>query len=76
MAADRQVPQLVQRALNAAGSHRIWLVYSDQYLTYQYLCPDLRLALAQQRSIYQWAAPILSSYEHEELDSFTARRPK
>ncbi len=75
-AADRQVPQLVQRALNEAGSHRIWLVYSDQYLTYQYLCPDLRLALAQQRAFFEWAAPILSSYEHEELDSFSVRKPR
>ncbi|HEX4019469.1 MAG TPA: glycosyltransferase family 39 protein [Frankiaceae bacterium] len=74
-AADHQVPQLVQRALAAAGGHRIWLVYSGEYLTYQNLCPDLRLALAQQRSIFIWAAASLDSYEHEELDSFTARRP-
>ncbi len=74
-AADHQVPQLVQRALAAAGNHRIWLVYSGEYLTYQNLCPDLRLGLAQQRSIFIWAAASLDSYEHEELDSFTARRP-
>ena len=73
-AADHQIPQLVQRALAAAGPHRIWLVYSSEYLTYQNLCPDLRLALAGQRALFEWAAPALSSYEHEELDSFTARR--
>ena len=56
------------------GNHRIWLVYSAEYLTYQNLCPNLRLALAQQRALFVWAAPALSSYEHEELDSFTARR--
>jgi hypothetical protein len=75
LAAVPQVPQLVQRALAAAGNHRIWLVYSSEYLTYQNLCPNLRLALAQQRSLFEWASPALLSYEHEELDSFTAKRP-
>ncbi|HEX4432362.1 MAG TPA: hypothetical protein VHZ96_24030, partial [Frankiaceae bacterium] len=74
-AADHQVPQLIARALAAAGTHRVWLVYSPEYLTYQNLCPDLRLGLAQQRSLFIWAASSLDSYEHEELDSFTAKRP-
>jgi 4-amino-4-deoxy-L-arabinose transferase-like glycosyltransferase len=76
LAAVAHVPQLVQRAVAAAGNHRIWLVYSGQYLTYQNLCPNLRLALAQQRALFVWSAEGLSSYEHEELDSFTVRPTK
>ena len=76
LAADHEVPQLVARAVAAAGNHRIWLVYSGQYLTYQNLCPDLRLALAGQRQLFVWSAEGLSSYEHEELDSFTVRRTR
>jgi mannosyltransferase len=73
-AAVAQVPQLAQRALREAGTHRVWLVYSDEYLTTQTLCSNLRLTLAQQRQLFEWAAPALTSYEHEELDSFTLRR--
>ncbi len=73
-AADGNVRGLLSRALSAAGDHTIWLVYSGEYLTYQYLCPDLRLALAGVRSIRTVLNPSLDSYEHEELDSFTVRR--
>jgi mannosyltransferase len=47
LAASQNVPSLVSRALTAAGAHTIWLVYSSEYLTYQSLCPDLRLALTR-----------------------------
>ena len=67
------VPGLVDKALQEAGNHRIWLVYNPNYLTYEQLCPNLRLALAQQRSVFIWAALNPNSYENEELDSFTAR---
>jgi mannosyltransferase len=72
-AANRSVPALVNRAVAEAGNHRIWLVYSPDYLTYQQLCPNLRLALAQQRALFNWMDASPDSYEHEELDSFTAR---
>ncbi len=72
-AADRHIPQLVQRAEKLAGNHTIWLVYSGEYLTTQYLCPDLRLALTQSRNFTKVLDPQLDSYEHEELDRFTAR---
>jgi mannosyltransferase len=74
-AASHQIPALLQRINAEAGNHRIWLVYSSEYLTTEQLCPSLRLALAQQGSLSIWAAPSLDSYEHEELDSFTAKRP-
>ena len=64
---------MVQRALTQAGSHRIWLVYNPNYRTYERLCPDLRLALAQQRPLFVWMSLRPNSYENEELDSFTAR---
>jgi hypothetical protein len=74
-AADQHVGALVSRALRASGPHTIWLVYSGEYLTYQELCPDLRLALANQRTMTKFLDPALDAYEHEELDSFTPRRP-
>jgi hypothetical protein len=67
------VPAMVDRALAEAGSHRIWLVYNPNYLTYQQLCPDLRLALAQQRPVLIWLNANPGTYENEELDSFTPR---
>ena len=73
LAANRDVPALVKRALAEAGNHRIWLVYNPNYLTYQQLCPNLRLALAQQRPLFNWMDLSPDSYENEELDSFTAR---
>ncbi len=72
-AADRNVPALVNRALKEAGTHNIWLVYSGEYLTNQYLCPDLRLALAGKRTIRKVLDAQLDSYEHAELDLFTVK---
>jgi mannosyltransferase len=70
--ANGLVPGLIDRVLADAGSHRIWLVYNPNYLTYEQLCPNLRLALAQQRPIFTWMSPNPNSYENEELDSFSA----
>lgn len=71
-AGDRNASALAKRALDAAGNHMIWLVYSGDYLTYQNLCPDLRLALANARPMSKVLDPALDSYEHEELDRFPA----
>jgi hypothetical protein len=73
-AAQNNVNGLVQRAEQLAGNHTIFLVYSGDYLTYQYLCPDLRLALSQSRSYTKLLDPQLDDYEHAELDSFTVKR--
>jgi hypothetical protein len=71
--ADGLVQFMVDRAVHEAGSHRIWLVYNPNYLTYQQLCPNLRLALFQQRAAFIWMNLNPNSYENEELDSFSAR---
>ena len=73
-AAERNVPALVERAEQLAGNNTIFLVYSGDYLTYQNLCPDLRLALSQSRDYTKLLDPQLDDYEHEELDSFTVKK--
>jgi hypothetical protein len=74
LAASQNVPSLVSRALTAAGAHTIWLVYSSEYLTYQSLCPDLRLALTGPRQFTVVVGTNLNSYEHAELDRYAPKR--
>jgi mannosyltransferase len=74
LAASQHVPDLMNRALSLAGNHTIWLVYSSEYLTYQTLCPDLRLALTGPRQFSVVVGTDLNSYEHAELDRYTLKR--
>jgi mannosyltransferase len=73
LAAERNIPALMNRALAAAGKHTIWLVYSNEYLTYQLMCPELRLALTGPRQFSVVVGTNLDSYEHEELDRYTVK---
>jgi hypothetical protein len=72
-AAEGNVQGLVNRALSEAGNHTIWLVYSNEYLTYQVLCPSLRLALTGPRQFSVVVGTNPESYEHEELDRYTVK---
>jgi mannosyltransferase len=74
LAASRNVPGLVKQALSLAGNHTIWLVYSGEYLTYQTLCPDLRLALTSPRQFSVVVGTSIASYEHAELDRYGLKR--
>jgi mannosyltransferase len=72
----RQDPDVFARkALARAGSHTIWLVTTQGYLTHPVVCTTLSTRFASRRPRAQLVAPSDRIFEHPGLLRFSARVP-
>jgi hypothetical protein len=72
----RQDPKAFARnALERAGSHTVWLVTSQGYLTHPVVCTTLSTLFASKRPRAQLVAPNERIFEHPGLQRFSTRVP-
>jgi hypothetical protein len=72
----QQDPNVFAReAIERAGSHTIWLVSSQGYLTHPVVCSSLSTLFAARRPRVQRVAPNERIFEHPGLQQFAARVP-
>ena len=72
----QQDPKVFAReALARAGSHTVWLVTTQGYLTHPVVCTTLSTLFASKRPRAQLVAPNERIFEHPGLQRFSARGP-